>query len=138
MRNTNNNLTTKQLNILDRLKQILPFVADLAHGHVAIYIQTETVDKLRITATATPHTVYMQDDAEMAEGIVDSLSEPLVTEVFQSAQFVHGKREQDYGHFVDMYVFPIVDGTNAIAVISIEVDKEHLNIDDLLHIYAFF
>ncbi len=59
-------LTTKQLNILDRLKQILPFVADLAHGHATIYIQAETAGKLRITATATPHTVYMQDDAEMA------------------------------------------------------------------------
>ena len=130
MRNTNNNLTTKQLNILDRLKQILPFVADLAHGHATIYIQAETAGKLRITATATPHTVYMQDASETAAGLVDTLSEPLVTEVFQSAQFTHGKREQDYGHFIDMYVFPIVDGTEVMAVISIEVDKEHLNIDD--------
>jgi len=125
----NNHLTTKQKNILERLRQILSFIADLSHGHAAIYIQ-EGADKLRLIASAVPHTVYMQEEAELAVSMADSLSEPLVAETFQSARFTHGKREQDYGHFVDMYVFPIVDGSTVIAGISIEVDKEHLNIDD--------
>ncbi|MCR5758016.1 MAG: sensor histidine kinase [Selenomonas sp.] len=124
----NHNLTNKQLNILDRLQQILPFAADLAHGHAAVYVQEE--DKLRVTAKAMPHTVYMQDTTENGEDLVDALAEPLVAEVFQSAQFVHGKREQDYGHFIDMYVFPVADGNKVIAAVSIEVDKDHLNMDD--------
>ena len=123
-------LTNKQKNMLDRLKQILPFVADLSHGHTTIYIQEEAGRKLRLLAHANPHTVYMQTATELDETVVDAISEPLVTEGFQSSQFVHGKREQDYGHFIDMYVFPIVDNNQVIAVISIEVDKEHLNIDD--------
>lgn len=125
----NNNLTTKQKNMLDRLKQILPFVADLSHGQTTVYIQ-EAGRKLRLIAHANPHTVYMQAATEVGEPVVDAISEPLVAEAFQSSQFVHGKREQDYGHFIDMYVFPVMDNNQVIAVVSIEVDKEHLNIDD--------
>ena len=126
----NNNLTTKQLSVLERLKQILPFVSDLAHGQATIFIQEAAVSKLRVIATANPHTVYVQETVEQAESLVDAISEPLVSEVFQYAQFTHGKREHDYGRFHDMYVFPIVDGNNVMAVVSVEVDKEHLNIDD--------
>ena len=124
------NLTTKQLNSLERLKQILPFVADLSHGHAAIYIQEETAGRLRIVTAATPHTVYMEYAVETVAESVEALAEPLVAEVFQSGQFTHGKREHDYGHFIDMYVFPITDGASVIATVSVEVDKEHLNIDD--------
>ncbi|SHL03979.1 Two-component sensor histidine kinase, contains HisKA and HATPase domains [Selenomonas ruminantium] len=135
MTNHNNTyLTKKQINTLDRLKQILPFLADLLHGHGLIYTSAAEPNRLRIIASAKPHTVYVQEADDMAETVVDTLSEPLVTEVFHSGQFVHGKREQDYGHFVDMYVFPIMDNNTVIAVLSVEVDKEHLNIDDFSYL----
>lgn len=126
-------LTNKQLNTLDRLRQILPFLADLLHGHGLIYTHIEE-RQLRIIASAKPHTVYVHEEDDLAERVVDTLSEPLVAEVFATGQFVHGKREHDYGHFVDMYVFPILDNNAVMAVLSVEVDKEHLNIDDFSHL----
>lgn len=121
-------LNMTQIAILDRMSVVFPFVADLAHGQLKVYVRTKEIRKLMIVAQNRPHTVYMTPHPSRVGKVRQAIEEPLIQGTLTDGQPKAGKRERNFGSFVDMYTYAIHDGTKVIAAISFEVDSDRLQI----------
>lgn len=122
-------LTATQIGLLDRMSVVFPFVADLVHGQLKVYVCAREERKLIIIAQSRPHTVYMTPHPSRVGTLREEIEEPLIQSTLKSGQPGHGKRERSYGTFVDMYTYAIHDGGRVIAALSFEVDRDRLQIE---------
>lgn len=128
------NLTMFQISLLSRMAIVFPFLADLAHGELKVYVRTKQMDSFLIAAQQRPHTVYLPGKPDEAGRVVRCLEEPLIQETFQTGKPARGKREWNYGSMIDMYTFAIHDGDKVIGVLNFEVDREKLSIEGYPHL----
>ncbi len=52
-------LTMLQISLLSRMAIVFPFLADLAHGELKVYVRTKDPESFLIVAQQRPHTVYL-------------------------------------------------------------------------------
>ena len=52
------NLTAMQSEVLKRLNSCLPFIADLAHAYLYLYVRTKDDSKLLVLKHYRPHTFF--------------------------------------------------------------------------------
>lgn len=123
-------LTVTQISLLERMRVVFPFLADLAHGQLKVYVPAREKGRLLIIAQERPHTVYMSRQKLDLGRLQPAIEEPLVRQTLQTGMPGHGKREWTYGSLIDMYTYAIHDGAKVIGVISFEVDGDRLQIDD--------
>lgn len=56
--------------------------------------------------------------------MIPYIQEPLINKCMGSKKSCHGRRELDFGRFIDMYTFPVIDDNEVIAVICMEVNSD--------------
>lgn len=127
-------LSVMQISLLMRMSVVFPFVADLAHGELKVYVRARQQDAFLLIAQERPHTIYMPGKPEAVGRIVRSIEEPIVEDTFRTGRPGRGKREWNYGSMIDMYTFGIHDGDKVIGVLNFEVDADKLSIDGYLHL----
>ena len=123
-----------QISLLSRMAIVFPFLADLAHGELKVYVRTKDPEFFLIVAQQRPHTVYLPGKDSAAGRRVRSIEEPLIKETFQTGKPARGKREWNYGSMVDMFTFGIHDGDKVIGVLNFEVDLDKLSIEGYSHL----
>lgn len=122
-------LSTRQIGLLERMQAVFPFVADLVHGKLKVYVPASRPGKFAVIAQEWPRTIYMTKHESDEAQLIPALEEPLVQNTWATGLPGKGKREWTYGSFMDMYTYAIHDGTKVIGVISFEVDGDRLQID---------
>ena len=127
-------LTMLQISLLSRMAIVFPFLADLAHGELKVYVRTKDPESFLIVAQQRPHTVYLPGKDSAVGCRVRSIEEPLIKETFQTGKPARGKREWNYGSMVDMFTFGIHDGDKVIGVLNFEVDLDKLSIEGYSHL----
>lgn len=127
-------LTMLQISLLARMAVVFPFLADLAHGELKVYVRTRDPESFLIVAQQRPHTVYLPGKKSAVGRLVRCLEEPLIEETFQTGKPARGKREWNYGSMIDMFTFGIHDGDKVIGVLNFEVDLDKLSIDGYSHL----
>ncbi|MBE6073750.1 MAG: histidine kinase [Selenomonas ruminantium] len=129
-------LSTREIGRLECMRTVFPFLADLAHGQLKVYVPAKVPGKLVIIAQERPHTIYMSKrDLEYGR-LQPAIEEPLVQDTLATGMPGKGKREWTYGSLIDMYTYAIHDGTKVIGVISFEVDGDRLQIDGYAYLLA--
>ena len=128
-------LSEMQISLLVRMHVVFPFVADLAHGQLKLYVKPQEENRLLLAAQVQPHTVYSIGVTDVTGLMMQSLEEPLVVDTFRDGQRRRGKREWNYGAMIDMYTCAIHEGPQVIAVLSFEVDGERLSIEGYHHLF---
>lgn len=119
-------LSEMQVSLLVRISAVFPFVADLVHGKLSLYLRSGR--DFVIAAEVMPHTVYMPKKKSALGVHIAAQEEPLVSAVFRNGTRQTGKREWTYGAMIDMYAFGIHDGQSVLAVVTFDVDTERLSI----------
>lgn len=127
-------LTMLQISLLARMAIVFPFLADLAHGELKVYVKAKAPEYFLVIAQQRPHTVYLPGKDSAVGKLVRCIEEPLIKETFQTGKPARGKREWNYGSMIDMYTFGIHDGDKVIGVLNFEVDADKLSIDGYLHL----
>ncbi len=122
------NLSAMQVNMLYQLNTVLPLVADLAHGHVAVYIKTKKDDAFIVMLTAKPHCTLDPYPSCTAGKHILQIEEPLIEKTMRYNKKYQGKREVQFGKFIDTYTIPIVDDERVIAVITFEITPDESEI----------
>lgn len=123
------NLTVKQIGLLERMKIVFPFLADLVHGQLTVYVPAAKTGSFVIIAQERPRTIYMSKRESDYGKLQPAIEEPLVQDTMTTGMPGKGKREWTYGSLIDMYTYAIRDGNRVIGVVSFEVDGERLQID---------
>ena len=123
------NLTVKQIGLLERMQIVFPFLADLVHGQLKVYVPARKTGSLVIIAQERPRTIYMSKRESDYGKLQPAIEEPLVQDTLSTGIPGKGKREWTYGSLIDMYTYAIRDGNQVIGVVSFEVDGERLQID---------
>lgn len=127
----NTNLTAMQINLLKRIVKVLPLVADLAHAHVAIYVEDKLKKNFIIASTTEPHTTYNAFKELYAGKRIPIIQEPIIRRTIDEGRQCRGRRERDFGKFLNMYTVPIrdeLDKTKTIAVCCFEINEEDIKI----------
>ena len=127
-------LTMLQISLLARMAIVFPFLADLAHGELKVYVKTKDPESFLIIAQQRPHTVYLPGKDSAVGKSVRCIEEPLIEETFQTGKPARGKREWNYGSMIDMFTFGIHDGDKVIGVLNFEVDLDKLSIEGYSHL----
>ena len=122
-------LATRQISLLERMQTVFPFLADLVHGQLKVYVPSGVPGKLAVIAQERPRTIYMTKHESDCGRLIPALEEPLVRETMATGLPGKGKREWTYGSLIDMYTYAIHDGMQVIGVISFEVDGDRLQIE---------
>lgn len=114
------NLTAMQTEILKRVDVCLPFVADLAHAYLYLYVKTKDANKLLVLKHHRPNTFFSDIEFTGEGALVSAVEEPLITAVFENGKHIQGEREWRFGINLEMYVYPIKSGGEVIGVVSME------------------
>ena len=117
------NLSAMQIDLLNRMHLCFPFIADLAHAHLSLYVRTRQQNRLLVLRHYKPHTFFSQIELAAAGTVVASQEEPLVTYAMDTGKSIHGKREWTLNSTLDMYTYPIFMGSQVVAVISLETSS---------------
>ena len=123
------NLTAMQTELLKRISVCFPFIADLAHAHVNVYVKANREGQLLVVAHEKPHTIFYPAQLTKAGTFMAKAEEPLVEYTMRTGKPMKGKREWNWGSSLDMYTFAIHDGMEVIAVVSFATNSDELNID---------
>lgn len=123
----NTNLTAMQVEHLKRIELALPFVADLAHAYLYLYVQTKEAGKLLVLKHYRPHTFFSEVELTGEGAFVSTLEEPLIAAAFANGKFIQGQREWRFGINLEMYVQPIKCGNEVIGVVSLETGHSYAN-----------
>lgn len=118
-------LTAMQTEQLKRLSVCLPFIADLAHAYLCLYVKPRMSNKLLVLRHCSPHTFFSDIEPTGEGSMVASIEEPLIMAVFSKGRFMHGQREWRFGINLDMYVYPIKFGSEVIGVVSLETGHSY-------------
>ena len=121
------NLTAMQTDLLRRLDACFPFVADLTHAHLSLFVHAKESGRYAILAHYKPHTLYTLPNISPAGTIVAVVEEPLISYTFKTGKNIYGKREVDEAEILDMYTFPIRENGEIIAVVSIETNHQYMD-----------
>ncbi|WP_288850317.1 histidine kinase N-terminal domain-containing protein, partial [uncultured Mitsuokella sp.] len=127
-------LTMLQISLLARMAIVFPFLADLAHGELKVYVKAKDPEYFLVIAQQRPHTVYLPGKESAVGKLVRCIEEPLIKETFQTGKPARGKREWNYGSMIDMFTFGIHDGDKVIGVLNFEVDLDKLSIEGYSHL----
>ena len=127
-------LTMLQISLLARMAIVFPFLADLAHGELKVYVKAKAPEYFLVIAQQRPHTVYLPGKDSAVGKLVRCIEEPLIKETFQTGKPARGKREWNYGSMIDMFTFGIHDGDKVIGVLNFEVDLDKLSIEGYSHL----
>lgn len=122
-------LTAMQQELLKRTLVVFPFLADLAHARVRMYLLRRDKKSFVIAAEAWPHTVYLTPEPPCIGAVVPAMEEPLICRVLQTGRFSQGKREQNYGSMIDMMAQPLLDGAAPIGIVTFETTHENRSIE---------
>ena len=104
----NTRLSKAQIEYLDELSLLFPFIADISYSQVTMYVR-DRVKSLIIVAQAKPHTSFFQYKPNSIGSTAKGSEEPLIWRTFRSAKHIQGKREWAVGLLLDMYTFPLYD-----------------------------
>ena len=121
--------TAMQRELMRRISVCFPFIADLAHADVSVYVRSTRTGYFLVLAHEKPHTVFTTADLTPAGNFVSTVEEPLVDYTMRTGKRIKGKREWMLGHIHDMYTFGIHDGNDVLAVVSFETNNDSLRID---------
>lgn len=125
----NTRLSKAQIEYLDKLSLLFPFIADISYSQVTMYVR-DRVKSLMIVAQAKPHTSFFQYKPNSIGSTAKGSEEPLIWRTFRSAKHIQGKREWAVGLLLDMYTFPLYDPNGEmVAVICFETNYEEIGID---------
>lgn len=119
------NLTAMQSDMLKRLDACLPFIADLAHAYLYLYVKTKDAAKLLVLKHYRPHTFFTDIELTGEGALVNSVEEPLITAAFDKGKFIQGQREWRFGINLEMYVYPIKSGNEVVGVVSMETGHSY-------------
>lgn len=118
------NLSGMRINMLQRINKVLPFVADLTYTHIAVYVKAKDDNNFVVVSTIEPHTAFNPFKQILLGKLIPYIQEPLINKCMGSKKSCHGRRELDFGRFIDMYTFPVMDDNEVIAVICMEVNSD--------------
>lgn len=127
----NTKLTAMQVNLLKRIDKVLPLVADLAHAHVAIYVVDKNDKDFTVVSTSEPHTTFNPFKDIFLGKRIPIIQEPIIKRTFDDAKQHRGRRECDFGKFLNMYTVPIRDEiqkNQVIAICCFEINEEDIQI----------
>lgn len=123
-------LTAKQIDWFCRMKKIFPFVADLTHGKISLYVELKhDEDKFFLMSQHQPQTIFQTeyDFAEIEKNFVRQIEEPLIKRTFALKKKLLGRREWSLGRTnILIYTFPIFDNEKIVAVVSLEIPEEDM------------
>jgi len=124
-------LTAMQCDLLKRISVCLPFIADLAHAQMSLLAPVrQPAGRFVVLAHEKPHTVFHPAEFAVPGSLIAQVEEPLAARTLHTGKPMKGKREWELGNTsLDMYTFAIHDGTEVIAVVSIETDSANLQLD---------
>ncbi len=125
------NLSTVQIDILDKLSRSFPLVSDLSHAHLTVYAKVADKDEIVVIAQIEPNTSFSQYRPSILGTTVRTAEEPLVWRTMTTGEAIKGKREWAWGFMLlDMYTFAIYDyDEQIIASVSFETNSEELRIE---------
>lgn len=118
------NLSGMRINMLQRINKVLPFVADLTYTHIAVYVKAKDNNNFAVVSTIEPHTAFNPFKQILLGKLIPYIQEPLIKKCMDSKKNCHGRRELDFGKFIDMYTFPIIDDNTVVAVICMEANSD--------------
>lgn len=119
------NLSGMKINLLQQLNKVLPLVADLTYAHVAVYVKAKEKNHFAVVSTIEPHTAFNPFKQFLLGKLIPYIQEPLIKKSMDTKRKCHGQRELDFGKFLNMYTFPVIDDNNeVIAVINFEVNSD--------------
>lgn len=116
-------LSAMQIELLKRMSGCFPFIADLAHAHLLLYLKTTDEHTYMVMKHHKPHTFFSQIELPEGGTLLPVKEEPLVKYVFDKGKPIHGRREWRLGNTLDMYAYPIKEGTDIIGVITLETSQ---------------
>ncbi len=119
-------LSMREVAILANMAAAFPFLSDLTHGELRVYVRAREEGQLLLAAHHYPHTFYMANNDGRVGSLVSALEEPVVSDVFKAGRRARGKREWRYGAMLDMFVYPIHEGDTVIGVLTFETDLGRL------------
>jgi len=122
-------LTAMQGELLKHMSVCFPFIADLTHAHVSVYVKSNQRGKFLVLTHEKPHTIFNPADLAVAGSFVAVIEEPLVDYTMRTGKPIKGKREWIWGSSLDMYTFAIHDGLDPIAVVTFETNSEEFSIE---------
>ena len=122
-------LTAMQQELLKRVIVVFPFLADLSHARVRLYLLRRDQKSFVVAAESWPHTVYLTPEAPAVGAVMPTLEEPLLCRVLQTGRFAQGKREWNYGSMIDMMAQPVFDGAAPIGIVTFETTHENRSIE---------
>lgn len=130
------NLTAMQINLLQRIKMVLPFIADMSMSNIGLYVHAKDKDKFVILEHVNPHTAYTPFKNNMRGTVCAIREEPLIERSMRTGKSIGGKREWSWGKSVRMQTEPIKDSAgNTIAVISFELPANINDIEGYSYLY---
>lgn len=122
-------LTAMQVELVKRMSACMPFLADLAHAHIGLYVPTTDKKKLLVVASQQPHTIYLTVSHAKVGSLVPMQEEPLLSRTLATGKAVKGKREWSLGSIMEMFTYPVYDNDNLLAVVSIETQSNVLQME---------
>ena len=119
------NLPGMKINLLQRINKVLPLVADLTYAHIAVYAKSKQKNNFVVVSTIEPHTAFNPFKQFLLGKTVPYIQEPLLKKSMDTKKKCYGQRELDFGKFLNMYTYPVIDDDNdVIAIICFEVNSE--------------
>ena len=128
------NLNAVQSELLRRMNTCFPFIADLSHAHLSLYVRCRDKNLFMVLDHHKPHTYYSPVELPEAGRIISRVEEPLVDYTFSARKTIHGKREINASTFLDMYTFLVKENSEIIAVISLETSHGYMERQTYHHI----
>lgn len=122
-------LTAMQQELLKRMLVVFPFLADLAHARVRLYLLRRDQKSFVIAAEHWPHTVFLVPEEPGLGQVVRAIEEPLLCRAMRTGRFVQGKREWNYGSMIDMMAEPVRDGNALLGIVCFETTSENRAIE---------
>lgn len=116
--------TNEQKNILASMKAGADFAADIAHACITIYVPDENPKNLHVYHQAFPKTQFLGNLPDKSGRELRANEEPLVSQAFQRAVSLTGKRELALGIFVKLRVFPVFDSKGKLfSVVAFDTNE---------------
>ena len=103
-------LTEDQVRRIRLVLSGLNLASDLSHALVTLYVLPPEGQKMWIAGQAQPETGFIPHRTAEVQQTTSLTEEPLVWRSIVSRQPIAGKREWALGVFLDMQVYPLLDG----------------------------
>lgn len=128
------NLTAMQAELIKRINVCLPFIGDLAHAHVTLYVKAKEENKFFVLIHHKAHTFFAKSTIQGAGKWVAQIEEPLVKYTFDTGHSIRGKRELSEAESLEMYTFVVRDNGENIAVVNLETSNEYIGSSTASHV----